>query len=265
MTVGPGLVFAGEVQVDIRHLAAAEAQESLEGDVKAVLHILGAADRAYLVRHVGAAAVGAIHNEFTVPARGAAIVGRQGVDLRDAGHVGHQGRTHGTTGTNQVAVLQGTLHQLLGGHVHHVVLAQNAAQLHVQAVHDQLRRVLAVEPVDLLPDEAVQVLLGILQAGREQLAGQQLKGLNLVRHQPGVADHDLVGLLLPQIAELLQHLVGGLEVDGQGRVSVRELFRGQQDMAVHLVLWLLEVDVTGGTDGLAQLVAQADDGSVQLP
>ena len=119
--------------------------------------------------------------------------------------------------------------------------------------------------MDLLPDEAVQVLLGILQAGREQLAGQQLKGLNLVRHQPGVADHDLVGLLLPQIAELLQHLVGGLEVDGQGRVSVRELFRGQQDMAVHLVLWLLEVDVTGGTDGLAQLVAQADDGSVQLP
>ena len=36
-------------------------------------------------------------------------------------------------------------------------------------------------------------------------------------------------------------------------------------MAVGLVLRLLEVDVAGGADGLVQLLAQADDGAVELP
>ena len=35
--MGPGLIFAGEVQVDVGHLVALEAQEDLEGDVVAVL------------------------------------------------------------------------------------------------------------------------------------------------------------------------------------------------------------------------------------
>ena len=90
VAVSPGLIFAGEVQVDIRHLAAAEAQEGLKGDVKAVLHVLGAADGAHLVRHICAAAVAAVQNEFAVFALGAAVVGRQGVDLRNAGHISHQ-------------------------------------------------------------------------------------------------------------------------------------------------------------------------------
>ena len=64
VAVGPGLILTGEVQVDIRHLAAAEAQEGLKGDVKAVLDVFGAAHRADLVRHVRAAAVGAVLNEL---------------------------------------------------------------------------------------------------------------------------------------------------------------------------------------------------------
>ena len=155
VAVGPGLVLPGEVQVDVRHLAAAEAQEGLEGDVEAVLHVLSPAHRAVFVRHVRAAAVGAVGDELIVLALGAAVVGRQGVDLGDAGHVGHQGGAHGATGAHQVAVLQRPLDQLLGGHVHHVVLAQDAPQLHVQPIHDQLGRVLAVELVDLVPDQAV--------------------------------------------------------------------------------------------------------------
>jgi len=89
VAVGPGLVFAGEVQVDIRHLAAAEAQEGLKGNVKSVLHVFGAADGAHLVRHIRAAAVAAVQDELAVLALGAAVMGRQGVDLRDAGHVSH--------------------------------------------------------------------------------------------------------------------------------------------------------------------------------
>ena len=90
VAVGPGLIFAGEVQVDIRHLAAAEAQKGLKGNVKSVLHVLGAADGTNLIRHIRAAAVAAVQNEFAVFALRTAVVGRQGVDLRNAGHIGHQ-------------------------------------------------------------------------------------------------------------------------------------------------------------------------------
>ena len=263
--VGPGLVFTGEVQVDIRHLAAAEAQEGLKGDIEAVFDVLGAADGTDLVRHVGAAAVGAVGDELGVLAVGAAVVRRQRVDLRDAGHVGNQGRTHGATGAHQVSVFQAALHQLLGGHVHHVVLAQDTAQLHVQPVHDQLGRILAIEPVDFLPHQAVQVLLGVGKPGRIQVRRQQLEFLHLVGDGTGIGDHHLVGLLLPQVGKLFQHFICGLKIDGQGRVGVRELFGGQQDMAVDLVLGLQEVDVAGGADGLAQLVSQPDDGAVELP
>ena len=33
MTVGSGLVFSGEIQVNIRHLSAAKSQKSLKGDI----------------------------------------------------------------------------------------------------------------------------------------------------------------------------------------------------------------------------------------
>ena len=123
VTVSPGLIFAGEVQVDIRHLAAAEAQEGLKGNVKAVLHVFGAADGTHLVRHIRTAAVAAVQDEFAVLALRAAVMGRQRVDLRNAGHISHQRRAHGATGANQISAFVAALHQLLGGHVHHVVLA----------------------------------------------------------------------------------------------------------------------------------------------
>ena len=119
--------------------------------------------------------------------------------------------------------------------------------------------------MDLFPDQTVQVLLGIFQSGREQFRRQQLEGLDLIRHQTGVGDHHLVGLFLPQIPEFLQHLLGGLEVDGQGLVGVRELFGRQQNVPVHLVLRLPEMDIAGGADRLVQFLSQPDDGAVELP
>ena len=72
----------------------------------------------------------------------------------------------------------------------------------------------------------------------------------------GIGHHHLIGLVLPQIGELLQQLVGGLEVDGQRRIGIRELLAGQQHMAIDLVLRLLKMHVAGGADGLPQLLPQ---------
>ena len=119
--------------------------------------------------------------------------------------------------------------------------------------------------MDLFPHQPVQIFLGVFQSGREQLRRQQLEGLDLIRHQTGVGDHHLVGLFLPQILKFLQHLLGGLEVDGQGLVGIRELLGRQQDVPVHLVLRLPEMDVAGGADGFPQLLAEADDDTVEFP
>ena len=97
VAVSPGLIFAGEVQVDIRHLAAAEAQEGLKGNVKSVLDVLRTANGTNLIRHIRAAAVAAIQDEFTVLTLRAAVMRRQGVDLRNAGHISHQRRTDGAS------------------------------------------------------------------------------------------------------------------------------------------------------------------------
>ena len=159
MSVRPRLIFAGEVQIDIRHLAAAEAQEGFKRDIKAVLYVLCAAHRALLIRHICSAAVAAIQNKLTVFAVRAAVMGRQRIDLSNAGHISHQRGTDGATGAHQIAALIAALHQLLRRHIHHIVFSKNAAQLHVQAVHNQLRRILAVKPMDLLPYQTVQILL----------------------------------------------------------------------------------------------------------
>ena len=84
--MGVGLVLTGEIEVDVGDLIAAKAQEGLKGDVEAVLLILGAAHRADGVGHVGAAArpQGLGRLEIGVLAVGAAVVGRQGIDLGDA-------------------------------------------------------------------------------------------------------------------------------------------------------------------------------------
>ena len=105
--VGLGLIFAGEIEVDIWGLfISREAQKGLKRYVEAVLAHFRAAVRAVFVRHIRAAAPACVGDELGVPALGADIMRRQGVDLRYAGHIGHNGRTHAASGAHKIAVLQ---------------------------------------------------------------------------------------------------------------------------------------------------------------
>ena len=164
-------------------------------------------------------------------------MGGQGVDLRDPRQEGHDGGAHRPPGAHQVTVLQGVLHQFLGGHVDDVVFPLNdARQLQLDSILDDLRRILPVEFVCLAPHQVVQLLGGVFQLGGKQAIGQ---GLDLVApggHQLGVGDHHLVGLLLPQVGKLLQHLLGGAEVEGVGGIGIVKALGVQQDVAVGLVL-----------------------------
>ena len=163
-------------------------------------------------------------------------------------------------------MLQGVLHQLLGGHVDDVVLtADDVAQLHVNAVHYDLWRLIAVKLMGFPPHQALQFSVGVLQFGGEQALGQGLDGIAPVGNQVGVLHYHFVGLLLTQIGKLLEHLVRSFEVDGQGLVRILKALGGQQDMAVNLILRVQEVDVAGGTHGLAQLLPQPHHRAVEVP
>ena len=269
--VGPGLVFAGEVQVDIRHLVALEAQEDLEGDIKALLGQLRAADRAVLIRQIDAHRVALGDIEVTLPALGAAVVGRQGVDLGDAGHAGHEGGADATAAAHQVAVPQGLLHQLVGDGVQsRVPVADDGAELLFQALGDELRQLVPVHLVGGLPGHGLDVVSGLLPEGGEGLLslgmGDVPEGLfHPVGDQVGVGDHHLEGLVPAQVAELLQHLVRGVEIQGRLLVAVLEALGVLDDGAEDGVLRVQEVHVARGAHGDAQLFAQPDHLAVHIP
>ena len=260
-----GLVLAGEVEVDIRHLVAAEAQEGLERDVEALLAHPGAADRAVSVGHVRAAAVVLAGLEVRVVAARADVVRRQRVDLRDAGHVRHDAGADAASAADQVAVGVGVRDQLLRGHVYDVVVAREyVVQLGLDALGDYLGRVLAVYLVHLAVDQVFQLAVGVLYLGREQAVGQELYLFAHIRYLVRVADDRLVALALAEVGELLEHLVGRAEIERVRPVGVGELLGREQYAAVDLVARVEKVHVAGGDDGLLQLVRQARHAPVQI-
>ena len=263
--VGLGLIFTGKVQVNIRHLVAAEAQEGLEGDVEAVLLKFCAALGTDRIRQVRTAAVALGHlkgGELALRIR-TAVMRREGIYLRNAGHIGNNGGAYRATGAYQIAVLQRVLHQLLGRHVNHVIVAgDNIMQLRFHTLGDQLRGILSIKPVQLPINQAFQVLHGVFDFWCEQIVRHRPKGLAHIRNEVGIGHHHLVGFFRPQIAELLQHVVGGTEIQGVGLVRVIKALGVQKDMPKYFILRVEKVNVTGGNHHLPQRLAQPDDGSV---
>ena len=81
ITMGRGLVFPGEVQVDIRCLVSVKSQEGFKRDVMAVPVHLCTAFRTVLRRQVEAGANAAVCDKFTMLAIRADIVGGQRIDF----------------------------------------------------------------------------------------------------------------------------------------------------------------------------------------
>ena len=237
--MGLGLVLPGEIQVNVRHLVAAEAQEGLKGDVEAVLVKGSPTLGTHRIRQVRPAAVALGHvegGEFAVRI-GAAVMGREGIDLCNTCHVGHNGRAHRTTGAHQIAMLQRVLHQLLGGHVNHVIVAaDDIPQLRLHPLGDEFRGILPVEPVHLAVHQAFQILYRVLNGGGEQIVGDRPKGLAHVRNGVGIAHHHFIGLLRTQVGKLLQHFIRGAKIQRIGLITVVKSLGGQENMAVDLIL-----------------------------
>ncbi|MPM09306.1 hypothetical protein SDC9_55622 [bioreactor metagenome] len=263
MPVGGSLVFAREIQVDIRDFIASKSQEGLEGDVEAVFLIPLSADRAVCVGHIGAAAEPLPRFKVGVSAFGAAVVGRQGVHLGDARHVCHDGRSHRAAGAHQIAVVQGVLNQFLSGHVNDIVFTlQNVAQLGVDPVGYHLRKLFSVKLFSLTPYQFSEFRIRIGQFWCKEPVGKRFDVLaergDLIR----VLYHDFPRGLLAKIGEFLEHFACCSEVQRVRLVGVGKAFGIQQDMAVDLLFGVQKMDISGGADRFVQLLSELHHGPV---
>ena len=162
-------------------------------------------------------------------------------------------------------MLQGILHELLRRHVNDVVMAvDNVSQLGLNTFRNDLGRIIAVQTVQLAVDQRFQVLDGVLDLRRKQVMRYGADGFAHVGDVVRVLHNDLIGLFRAQVGEFLEHLVRRAEIERIFAVAVLKALRGQQDAAIDLVLRVQEVDVSRRADGLSQLLAQPDNGAVEL-
>ena len=116
-----------------------------------------------------------------------------------------------------------------------------------------------------VPGGVAQLLLRALDGGREGALGN---GPNATIAHVGnfirVLHHDLKGLILGQIIELVQHVLGGAVIEGRLIVSVLKTVARLQHRPVNGVLRVLEMHVTGGHHRFVQRLAQLDDGAVEI-
>ena len=259
--MGGGLVFAGEVQVDIRHLVALEAKEGFKRNVEAVLDQRIAADRAFFVRQIHADGVLGRNVKIGLAAGFAAVMGRQGIDFRDAGEEGHEGGTHRPTAAHHVPVRQGFFHQLLGDGIKRAVaVAHDGVQFLVDALLYDVRQIVPVQAVGGAVGEIFDIVLRFGPEGGEggfalRVLGEQAHFADAGGDELGVFDDHLVGLFLAQIGEFLQHFVGGLEVQGRLIVGVGKALARLDDGAENRVLRVEKMHVPGSAHGQAQLFA----------
>ena len=111
--VGTRLVFPGEVQIDIGYLVPIETKEGFKRNILPIFAELVATVWTILVRHIKTRSIRTVCDELTVLALATNIVRRKRINLGDPNHGRDKARSNGSTRSNQVAPLIGTVHQHL--------------------------------------------------------------------------------------------------------------------------------------------------------
>ena len=144
-------------------------------------------------------------------------------------------------------------------------MAADGVQLLLQPLFHNFGQRVTVITLGVFPRSIAQLLLCTLDAGR---VGAARDGTNIVvdhrRDLAGVLHHYLVGFFLGQIVELRQHILRGAEEQRRLVIGILKAVARLQYGAVDRILRLGKVHVAGGDDRLVQILAQLDDGAVEL-
>ena len=149
------LIISREIQVDIRLLISFKSQECLKRNVKSVFHQRFPTDRTCLIRHIPSAAACIssylIRFKITVMTFFTIIMRAQRIYLCNSRHSSDKGRSDRTSGTNQIPILIGLPHQLLGNDIHYgKPIGNNRIQLSLQPLCYHLRQILSIHGMRLI-------------------------------------------------------------------------------------------------------------------
>ena len=192
---------------------------------------------------------------------------RQRIYLRDTGHYRNERRAYRTSGTYQISVVLGVLYKLLRDHVQNrEAVFDDSVKLFLQALGDYIRYlvIIAVPVHRPCPAEVLEFLLRALDGRRVCSLGYRTDILNHIGNGVGVGYYDFLRLFCAKIAEFLQHLIGGAQVQRRLVIGVLEALPCLQYLTEYPVLLVHEVDVAGGNHRLVQLLAELDNAHVQL-
>ena len=254
-----GINTAGEVQVDIRNLVAMEAKEDCERNIMAVTQHPRTAFRTFLRRQVEAAVHLIVQEELAVTAMRTAIVRLQRVNLGDVEHRRYEGRADTATRANKIAAVNRVLNELMRNIIQNgEAVADNRVQLHLQAVLDKLRQLIAIPGMCLGIGKVAHRLLRTGDERRIQLVTvrHRLEALHHLANLVRIRNHDLIGRLLAQIGEFLEHFLRRMQIQRRLHISVLIFLAGLQNRTQLCILRIEEMHVAGRHDELAQLFAQ---------
>ena len=137
-------------------------------------------------------------------------------------------------------------------------MADNRVQLHLQAVLDKLRQLIAIPGMSLGIGKVAHRLLRTGDERRIQLVTvrHRLEALHHIADLVRIRNHDLIGRLLAQIGEFLKHFLRRMQIQRRLHIRVLIFLAGLQNRTQLCILRIQEMHVAGRHDELAQLFAQ---------
>ncbi len=260
------LIFAGKVQVDIRRFVAVEAKEHFKRNIEPHLEIRRSADRAVFLRHVDSAGVfHAVYFEVAVLAVRANIMRLKRVYLRNARHGRDKRRADRATGTNEVAVRIGLVHEPLRHQVQRgKPVADDRLKLTVEtSLHDRRKRV-AIELVRALLRHLLQNLACVFNGRRVRTIREGFDLFAAVGNFVRNVNDNPFCRFRAEVRKLFQHLRRRFKVQRRLQRSVLKAVFSKDNFAVDRVLRVQKVNVAGSGNRDAKPFAQRHDFAIDL-
>ena len=260
------LIFAGEVQVDIRRLISVETKENLKRDVESHLVVARAADGAIPIWHVDSTEIlQPINLEIAVLAVRADIVRLQRVDLRDARHGRDKRGADRTAGADEVTVGVALVNQPLRHEVERgKAVADDGLELSVEPCLHDFRQRIAVDFVRFVNRHVAQDVVCVFDGRRVCAVRERLEHLDEVRDAVWLVHHDAARGLLAKIGEFGQHLGGRLVIQRRLKRGILEAVLREDHLAVDRVLRVEKMHVSRRNNGYFEAVSKGDDLAVDV-
>ena len=137
-------------------------------------------------------------------------------------------------------------------------------QLLLQSLLHNGGKFLAIQLMGAVVADIRQCFVRVRNDRRTLIGSDRRDRLNQIRDQFRVGYDDLLRLIVPQIGKLRQHLLRGAQEKGCLIVCVIKALSRHDDPAVHLILWIQKMHITGRHHRLVELLSQPHHLAVHL-